>query len=822
MNSLFDNSEPIALFAEVILPLPLNGTFTYRVPMSQEQEADIGKRVVVQFGSKKVYTGIVKSLHNQPPQKYNAKPIIEFLDTVPIITKEQFKLFETISSYYMCSEGEVLSIALPSALKISSETNIFLTQNLEDIAIELSEPEIEIVNILKITESITFNDLTKSLPNRKHHKTLRSLVEKNLISLQEEVKQKYKAKIISKVKLNDLYNSTTELHKLLESIQNKEAQANLLLHYINASKSNQEVGMLKSELAKVSSSALNTLLKNKIFIEYKEEQFRILTTPDHQIQGLPTLSDLQQKAYEKIRDLHQIHDQVLLYGITGSGKTEIYINLIDKYLNNESTVIYLLPEIALTTQIVERLKKCFGNKLAVYHSKFSENERVEVYNGVLEGRFQLIVGARSALFLPYQNLGLIIVDEEHETSYKQYDPAPRYHGRDMALVLAKLHQAKALLGSATPSIETMWLAQNGKYGLVELTERYGTAKLPYVHIIKPEKTENKSLIPISNELLHALKQRLEKKEQSILFLNRRGFSPSIICETCGWTPTCPSCNVNLTYHQYKNSLNCHYCGYAQKIASNCFACSSVQLKTIGFGTEKIEDELKLILPEAKIKRMDLETTRSKYAFQELIAEFAKEKIDILVGTQMVSKGLDFDNVTLVGVIDLDQMLYFPDFRAQERTFQLVTQVSGRAGRKLKEGEVIIQTHSPKNPFNNYLITQNYYDFYKKEIIDREVFNYPPFSRIIKILIKDKNKDLSLKAAIFLNNELIQKIGKQRVKGPIAPSIDKIRDLYLQEIIIKFEREKVDVSKIKNLIKLAIEETLSVYKSTSIVIDVDCI
>lgn len=807
------------------MPLPLKGTFTYRVPRSLELDVAIGKRVVVQFGSKKIYTGIITSVHNQVPKEYQAKSLLDVIDHEPLVTVQQLKFFKQLAQYYMCTEGDILSVALPTAMKLNSESNVYLIEDYANLDIELSENELEIIAILKSSDSLSYTDLSKQVSDNKVHKTIRSLLSKNVIGVEEEIKQKYKPKVVSKIRLHESYLNQTSLNSLLNSLQSKAAQANVLLTYISKVPVMQDVeanvaGMEKAELNKVSTSAVSTLLKSGIFIGFEEEISRIRLSDRSSLQKIPQLSEAQNLAYESIKEQFQVQDTVLLYGITGSGKTEIYINLIDKFLQNESQVLYLLPEIALTTQIVERLKLCFGDKLGVYHSKFSENERVEVWTGLLSGRFQVIVGARSAIFLPFQNLGLIVVDEEHETSYKQHDPSPRYHARESSLFLAKLHYAKTLLGSATPSVETYWLAQEKKFGFVKLTERYGASQLPEIQFAKINySTKKEQTSPIGEVLIEALKDRLAKREQSILFLNRRGFAPLITCENCGWTPSCPHCNVSLTYHQYKNKLTCHYCGYFQLSNTTCYACSSIQIKTVGFGTEMIEDELKIMLPEARIKRMDLETTRSKYAFQQLIEEFSDGHVDILVGTQMVTKGLDFDGVTLVGVIDVDKMLHFPDFRAFERTFHLVTQASGRAGRREKKGQVIIQSHNLKHGFLGQLKEQDYEKFYQQEIVERERFHYPPYTRLIKLTIKNKDKELCHDTARILSDELNRGLGTTRVHGPAAPHIDKIREYYLQEILIKLERG-LDMVKAKGLIQHHCDEVIKLKKSSFIAVDVD--
>lgn len=822
-------TQRVTFFVDVILPLPLQQSFTYRVPVDFNDQLLVGLRAVVQFGPKKMYTGVIVKIHQNPPKGYEAKYILDILDSVPSINTIQLLFFNKIAQYYMCAEGEVLNAGLPSGLKISSQSRVqynpaYLPYDDE----ELLPKEQTLVDALKVSDFLLFDDIALLLKQKTILPILKSLIAKGAVIVFEQVKEKYNPKIKRLARLNNNFCNEKSIHELLDRLETRPQQANVLLQYLKevpilTNPVSNLIGMERSKLTKESISAFKTLVKNGVFEEFEQLVSRLdeFNSPiDYKL----VLSEDQALARDQIVELFQTKETVLLHGITGSGKTEIYIDLISKFIEGGSQVLYLLPEIALTTQIVSRLKVAFGANLGIYHSKFSDNERVEVWRSLIEGKFQVVVGVRSAVFLPFENLGLIIIDEEHETSYKQHDPAPRYHARESALMLAQLHHAKTLLGSATPSIETYYLALQGKFGLVNLTKRYGSAQLPTIQFAQKQSSEtiNAFNVIFTSELIDQIKVRIEKGEQTILFLNRRGYSPYLSCENCGWIPYCNSCNVSYTYHQYKGSMSCHYCGNHEKVAKICPACGSTKIQTVGFGTEKIEDELHLILPEAKVLRMDLETTRSKNGYADIINEFAQGKIDILVGTQMVSKGLDFDNVSLVGVVDIDRMINFPDFRSFERTFHLVTQVSGRAGRRGVKGQVIIQTANKEHPLLKRIQHQDFIPFYNREIKERERFAYPPFTRLIKIIVKHVDKEINESAARQLGVFLANKIGKERLLGPEPPLIDKIRDYYLQEIIIKLERDKVNLSKAKQLIKNAIMDLLNqkAFKNVYINIDVD--
>lgn len=819
------------LFADIILPVPIPKMFTYRVPFELNDQILPGCRVIVQFGARKVLTGVIGRIHATPPEKYEAKLILELLDEEPVMNELQLNLFQWIADYYMCTIGEVLNIALPSGLKLSSESKIQLHPHFDyyESDIEFTDKESILLESLQKTDSLSYSEISNLLNQKTIYSVIKSLVYKEAILIFEEVKEKYKPKKEARIRINPDLVNPDRLEVLFDELSSKPKQEAILLHYLqrvpvfNKPELNQN-GLSKSAFSgdDLSGSSLRTLIKNNILEEYEvivsrfEEYGKELKTV--------TLTDMQEQVKNDIFDSFRTKDVTLLHGITGSGKTEIYISLIQDALAGGSQVLYLLPEIALTTQIVVRLRKVFGDKMGVYHSKFSDNERVEVWKGVLSGRYQFVIGVRSSVFLPFDNLGLIVVDEEHESSYKQYDPAPRYNARDVAIVMAGHHHAKVLLGSATPSMETQYQARHGKYGLVQLLSRFGDAQLPEFVVADMVRERSKKLSrgEFSSQLVTAINEALDKHEQVIIFQNRRGYSPYITCHECGWIPKCTNCAVSLTYHQYRKELRCHYCGYREAMPTTCEACGTTHLKAIGFGTEKLEEELALLFPQARIQRMDLDTTRRKNSYETIIRDFEQGKIDILVGTQMVSKGLDFDKVSLVGVFDVDRMLHFPDFRSYERTFQLTTQVSGRAGRREKKGLVVLQTRNVKQQILDQITSSGYEDFYTAEIAERQLHFYPPFARIVRIIIKNKDQQTAARAAQKLTNLIRAQIGKKRVLGPEEPVIGRIRNEYLMEVIVKLERSQVSLMKVKALLQDCAIEVLEErdLKQSKIVFDVD--
>ncbi|MFC2124997.1 primosomal protein N' [Bacteroidota bacterium] len=829
MNTKDENT--IGTFADLLLPVPIPNLFTYHVPDSLEQISAVGSRVVVQFGRKKILTGIIKTIHNNPPEKYESRPILEILDDQPVVNHLQLKLYEWMARYYMCTEGEVMNAALPTGLKLSSESKIQLNPDFDAEKSEelFSDKELMLINALKGEKSLTYPQAGIILKIRNIYHILKSLIRKEAILIYEEVKDKYSPKKEKRIRLNETFVDEINLETLFETLHKKPKQTDVLMKFLQKVPVLENPwmnlnGIRKDELvdATISVSSVNTLKKNGIFEEFEViiPRFKEFESTEYDVQ----LSALQQETLSSITTHFRTHDTVLLHGITGSGKTEIYISLIQEVLESGRQVLYLMPEIALTTHIVGRLKKVFGNTFGVYHSKFSDNERVEVWKGVNSGNLQFVAGVRSSVFLPFHDLGLIIIDEEHEPSFKQYDPAPRYHARDVAMVMARDHEAKVLLGSATPSLESYFMAKKEKYGIVNLKERFGAAVMPEMIVadISREKKQNKLKGDFTSVLVENLEQNLKEGGQAIIFQNRRGYSPYILCEECGWIPKCTNCSVSLTYHMYHDELICHYCGYRTPVPAICEACGSTRMKTIGIGTEKIEDDLKILLPEAKVRRMDLDTTRSKYSYQNILNDFENGEIDILVGTQMVSKGLDFDKVRLVGVVDADRTIHFPDFRSGERAFQLLTQVSGRSGRRDVKGKVVIQTYDPSQRILNKIIHNDYDSMALEEILERKKFNYPPFCRMIRIHIKHVDRNLSARIARAMADLSVKNFGKGRVLGPEEPLIAKIRNEYIMTILIKMERDRVNLSLIKQKLLIIARDLLleKEHRKGRIIFDVD--
>ncbi|MFY0606912.1 MAG: primosomal protein N' [Cyclobacteriaceae bacterium] len=814
---------------EVILPLPLAGTFTYKFSEILFPNAAVGCRVIVQFGKRKMYTGIISNIHDISPSDYHPKEIIDLVDEQPVITPIQLQFFFWIHSYYMCSIGEVIKAALPAGMKISSESIIALNPEIDLEDLELSEKEQTIINHLA-SGDIKMSEVNDILNIKSPYAYVKNLKEKKAIQVFELVKDKYTPKTETWVSISDQYLDEAELDNLNQSLATKKKQLEVLIAYLEVvpiyeTPSLNEIGMSKKKLLDkgVSTSSFKALVKQGVLIEWKKTISRLGDFDEQQSLNIQ-LSKAQQEARNNILTSFEKHNTVLLHGVTGSGKTEIFISLIKDIIGSGGQVLYLLPEIALTTQIIKRLALVFGSQFAVFHSKYSENERVEVWQKVQSGECNFIVGVRSSIFLPFNDLSLIIVDEEHEGSFKQYEPSPRYHARDSAIYLASLFHAKTLLATATPSLESYQNTMNGKYGLVELNERYNNAPTPkveFANLIK-ERKQKKIKGNFTSVLLDAIAETIASGKQVILFQNRRGYAPYLTCYNCGYIPKCPHCDVSLTFHSYQNLLACHYCGHKSDHPDNCFQCNSEEMKSMGFGTEKLEEELQALMPEISIRRMDLDTTRSKYGYQKIIDEFESGAINVLIGTQMVSKGLDFGSVNLVGVFDADRMIHFPDFRSHERAYQLMHQVSGRAGRRVDEGKVIIQTTDPDQPILQYVKNQDYRAFYRSEMIEREAFRYPPFFRIIKITIKDFDKQIASNAARFYAREITAQLGSHRVIGPVEPIIGKIRNQYLFDITVKFEKEGLNIKALKEFLVTSRNILLAqrLYKGVRLVFDVD--
>ena len=813
-------------FIEVIIPLSLPKTFTYLVSEAEFQYLKNGMRVAVPFGKTKMYSALVIDKHQNAPTLYEAKEIHQILDETPIANQLQIKHWFWIADYYMCAIGDVFRMALPSALLLESETIISLKTTSFIDEKTLSDDEYLIYEALQRQSSLKIDDCLKILNKKNVFPVIQKLLSKEVISLNEEMTENYKPKLIRYLRLREKYSSSEGLAQVLESLKNATKQKEVILTYFQLQAQERKPVSVKhlTEKSKASPAAIKALLDKRVFEEYYVQEDRV-NFDKNKTNNKLVLSAAQNEALEAVSATFESKNVVLLHGVTAAGKTEIYIKLIEQCVAKGQQVLYLLPEIALTTQLVARLTKHFGNQVAVFHSKYSNNERVEVWNQVVGNseKSKIVIGARSALFLPFSNLGLILIDEEHETTFKQENPAPRYHARDAAIVLAQAHKAKVLLGSATPSIETYFNAKSGKYGLVEITERYGKATLPKINLIDLKEAYSKKQMNghFSITLIEAITTALNLGEQVILFQNRRGYSPVLECTTCGHIPQCTSCNVSLTYHKFKNQLRCHYCGYAIAKPTNCHACSSVEIETKGFGTEQIELELAALFPTKNIKRMDQDTTRGKYAFEKLIDSFKNQEIAILVGTQMLAKGLDFDNVSLVGILNADTMLYHPDFRAFERSFHMMTQVAGRAGRADKIGEVIIQTYAPLHPVIQQVQQNDYPSMYTNQLHDREIYFYPPFYRLIKITLKHRDFD-KLKHGAFWMYEVLKQNLPMPVLGPEEPSINRIRNEYIRTILIKIPGDKNSVQ-VKKIIAKAVNsfDAIAQYRTIKVGIDVDC-
>lgn len=815
--------ERKTLFIEVVLPLAISKTYTYRVPLEMSSGIRIGKRVVVQFGRSKIYTAIIYQVSETPPALYEAKYIIDILDEEPIVNEFQLRLWKWMSEYYLCHMGEVMQAALPSALKLASETRIILNQSEEIDKALLSDKEFLIVDALDLHAELKVSDISKLLGQKTIFPILRGLFEKNIIIISEEISEKFKPRKKSFITLNPLYKEAASRKALFEVLERAPKQLELLLAYFKLEKQLTEIA--KSELLETSGSgpsALKALIDKEVFIQEDKIVSRLSAEELETLHDFK-LNDAQEIALAGIREQLKEKDVVLLYGETSSGKTQIYIRLIEQMLLEGKQTLYLLPEIALTTQVVERLREHFGSQVGIYHSRFNDNERAEVWQKVLKGEYKMILGARSSIFLPFKELGLVIVDEEHESSYKQYDPAPRYHARDSAIYLAHLHKAKILLGSATPSLESYYNAKIKKYGLVTLKGRYGGVKSPLIEVVSiAEETKRKTMQShFTSVLMSEIKEALSRKEQVILFQNRRGYTPFLLCTTCGFTPKCINCDVSLTFHKSSAKLHCHYCGYKQDVLTACPACGSTRIEQKGFGTEKIEDELQRLFEDAKIARMDLDSTRTRNSFQVLLNDFEEGKIDILVGTQMVAKGLDFGNVTTIGIISADSMLNYPDFRAFERSFQMLAQVSGRAGRRAKQGKVIIQAYDTSHRIISQVIRNDYEEMFNTEILERRNFHYPPLYRLIQLDVKHKDLSKLVIIAVSLGKLLRSQFG-ERILGPEAPMISRIRNYYIQTILIKVEKEGVSVHKIKEALQqiLINFDTIPANKGVYMHIDVD--
>lgn len=782
-------------FVDVILPLHLPDTYTYRVPQEYNDAVRVGQRVVVQFGPKKLYSAVVRRIHENVPS-YKTKYVLSVVDPEPIMNERQLQLWEWIATYYMCYVGDVMAVALPSSMRLASESVVAIHPDFTGVINELTQNEVKVVTLLSQNATLSVSDIMHALSIKNVMPLLLTMIEKNIIVMDEDMKERFRPRTESFIRLHEDYASEESLRQLFDRLESKattQKQLTVMLQYVQLSHFGS-VSITKKQLLsskEVSQSAVSTLIKNGILVQEEHVASRLEEVDESKVVSADTiqLSDCQQSAFDYLcADSHKVS---LLHGVTSSGKTEVYIKLVNETLKQGRQALFLLPEIALTAQLINRLRHYFGNSVGVYHSRFSPSQRAEVWQRTLdpdpEHGYRVLIGARSAIFLPFHNLGLVVVDEEHDPSYKQVEPAPRYQGRDTAIYLAHTWNAHTVLGSATPSVESYYKAQTGKYGLTTMTKRFGGLRMPEVLCVDMKDAQKKKEVKgyYSTFLIEHIQQALDNKEQVILFQNRRGFSLRIECDNCHWTPQCSNCDVSLVYHKSTNSMRCHYCGSAIPVPTECPACHSHHLTMKGFGTERIEEDLALLFPDATIARMDLDSTSQKNKYLEIISDFEERRIDILVGTQMVTKGLDFDNVTVVGILSADGMIHFPDYRAYERAFQLMTQVSGRAGRHGKKGKVIIQTYDPYHQAIRDVIDNDYERMYKGQILERQVFRYPPYYRMTNITLRHRDQDFLNDAAARLAQQLRMTFAG-RVLGPEYPSISRIRGYYIKCIMLRFE------------------------------------
>lgn len=813
-------------FLDVILPIPLERMFTYRITQAEAAYIKQGMRVAVPFGKSKLYTGIAYKVHQDKPLAYEAKDIEVILDDVPLINPTQLKHWQWIASYYMCTLGEVVRSGLPSSFLLESETMILPISEEEIDESLLDDDEFLVIEALKHQSSLFIKDVVAILGKKNVLPVIQRLVAKKGIRLKEDIQEKYTPKTIKYIRISEAYKDEAALAEVLNNLSRAPKQSKAVLSYYQIEAQTHKP-IKESDLVaqgQVSKAVIKALADKGIFEIYYLQTDRVQFEAGEKDVNNVTLNEYQSEALVAIQHSFNANKVCLLHGVTSAGKTEVYIKLIKEVMEQGKQILYLLPEIALTSQLINRLKAYFGNAVGVYHSKYNVNERVEVWNNVLHQKesAQVVIGARSALYLPFQQLGLVIVDEEHEASFKQFDPAPRYHARDAAIVLAQLHHSKCLLGSATPSLESYANAKSGKYGLAKITRRYGNVLMPEIELVDIKEATRKKRMQgrFSERLFKEIEATLAEKEQIILFQNRRGFAPIVECTTCGHAVQCPNCDVSLTYHQHRTQLRCHYCGYHVGLPKACEACGNATLDTKGFGTEQIQEELKTLFPDANVGRMDLDTTRGKYGYQKIIAAFEAQEMDVLVGTQMVTKGLDFRNVGLVGIMNADTLLNFPDYRAHERSFQLMVQVAGRAGRTQKRGKVLIQTYNPYHQILQQVSTYNYEKMFAEQVYEREQFKYPPATRIMRITLKDRDYNKLNEAAEWFAGSLRNSMQGQ-VLGPEYPAVSRIRNEYIKHILIKFKpKEAVQHTK-KSIKRIQVSfDAIPRFRSIKLVYNVD--
>lgn len=812
-------------FVTVLLPLPLEKEYTYRIPSELNEEIEIGKRVVVQFGRKKVYSGLIISVSTNAPADYEAKYILSILDDRPSVSETQLKFWKWISDYYMSPLGLVMNLALPGGLKLQSESKVVLNQEQVELGLPVLDPLEEIIlNQLYEGKEPTIDEIAALIQKKSPHKYLKSLYDKNLIFIVENIKERYQPKLIRYIGLAPDYLNDSQLKVIFDQLEKRSPkQLQVLMHLLSEGK--RDIKVPKLEFKKkngLSDSAIKSLLDKGILEEDFVQVDRVKLDYPEELKT-NTLADFQTKAVQEIKEHWSEQKPVLLQGDTSSGKTHIYIQLMEEAIERGEQSLYLLPEISLTTQLIQRIQAYFGELVMVSHSRFSENERMEIWSKIHSGEVKILIAPRSGIFMPFQNLGLIIVDEEHETSYKQFEASPSYHARDCSIVLAQMNEAKVVLGSATPAIESRYNASEGKYGLVSIEGRYSGVEMPVFEVVDMLEERRKKMNTglFSSVLLNEIQTAISLKEQVILFQNRKGYVPVVECDVCSWAPKCVNCDITLTYYKNENKLKCHYCGYNRGPIKDCPACGNQSLILKGYGTERIEDELSAIMPNLRIQRYDQNTTRTKTAFKKIISEFEQGEIDVLIGTQMITKGLDFDHVNTVGIMDADHALNFPDFRAFERSFQLMVQVAGRAGRRSKRGKVIIQTKQAEHQVIQQTKEYNYKELYEQEIESRKAFAYPPFSRLILLTLKHKNYHVLAAGSEMLVKQLKYGLG-DRVLGPEEPYVGRIRNLYLMNILIKIDHQNKNLRKHKTFIREVIRnfKTAKDYQSVKVQINVD--
>lgn len=818
-----DNSDTIqTLFVEVLLPLNLKNLFTYRVPIELNEEIIVGKRVSVPFGKKKILAGLIFSIHEKPPKDYEAKYLIDVIDNDTIVDQNQLGLWNWMSSYYMSSLGLVYNAAMPAGLKLEGESKMVLNPDFNPDDTTLDTKETILIEAIRSAKEISITQATSYLKSRSIHKYVKSLYLKGAILLKDDLQKNYTAKTTTYIKINEEIANEDQLNDIFNQLEKRaKAQLKTLMTFIAHFGIKSECEKTKLAKHDVTNASINALIDKGIFIQEKREKSRLqFSLKENPIEEL---NDAQNQALIEIKSGFNEKKPVLLHGITGSGKTHIYSHLIKEVLDKKQQILYLLPEIALTSQLITRLQEYFGKKLLVSHSKFTNNERVEIYQAIASGESYLIVGTRSAIFQPLKHLGLIIVDEEHESSFKQHEPAPRFNARDTALYLAHKRQVPIILGSATPAIESTFNAQHSKYRLVSLTKRHNHSKLPKIEVVdmKLQKKQKRIRGIFSDTLIEAIADAKKEGKQTILFQNKKGYVPVLECNVCAWTPKCQNCDISLTYYKYQENLRCHYCGFKQEVVNQCVTCGNKGIELIGYGTERIEDELSLYLPDLSIRRMDYNTTRLKNAHTKIINEFASGKIDVLIGTQMVAKGLDFENVTTVGILNADHIINFPDFRSNERAYSLITQVAGRAGRKKDLGKVYLQTSMPDHPIIQKILDHDYVGMYENDLNEREKFNYPPFYRLIQITIKHKDALELYKLGGIAKNKLSTYFGASLL-GPEKPYVGKIRNWYILNFVLKIPNQGGPIKAQKSKLLQAIHqlEKIKEFNKARVIIDVD--